>query len=228
MIQLRQITKSYPTGSDTLPVLRGIDLSISPGEFVAIMGPSGSGKSTLLNVLGILDGYDTGEYWLDGVLVKNLTETQSAQYRAKLIGFVFQSFNLLPFKTALENVALPLYYRQVPRRIREAKSRAMLERMGLAERLSHRPMELSGGQRQRVAIARALVNDPPLLLADEPTGNLDSKTSVEVMALLAEINRTGQTLVVVTHDEAVAAQAHRTIRLRDGLVASTGKTIESL
>lgn len=219
MVRVQQVTKIYRSGTVAVPALDGIDLHIPAGEFVAIMGPSGSGKSTLLNVLGILDRYDQGEYRLNGTLVKDLSETQEAYFRSRLIGFVFQSFNLLPFMTAVDNVALPLYYQNVPRKQRETRARALLERMGLAGRATHLPNEMSGGQRQRVAIARALVSDPPLILADEPTGNLDSRMAQEVMALLVEINRTGKTLVVVTHDENVAAKAHRTLRLQDGRIS---------
>ena len=221
MIQLRQISKSYQVGTLALPILHSIDLTIGKGEFVVIMGPSGSGKSTLLNVLGILDNYDAGEYRLNGQLICDLSPSQSAECRNRLLGFVFQSFNLLPYKTALENVALPLYYRRVSRRVRETKARTLLERMGLHDRMDHQPNQLSGGQRQRVAIARALINDPPLLLADEPTGNLDSQTSVEVMQLLKEIHISGQTLVIVTHDEKIAAQAQRIIRLQDGRISDS-------
>ncbi|MDD5036028.1 MAG: ABC transporter ATP-binding protein [Methylococcaceae bacterium] len=202
--------------------MKGIDLSVKVGEFVSIMGPSGSGKSTLLNILGILDRYDAGEYLLNDTLIKPLSETQAAQFRSRLIGFVFQSFNLLPFKSAIDNVAMPLYYQKVPRKQREAKARKLLETMGLASRIHHLPTELSGGQRQRVAIARALVNDPPLILADEPTGNLDSATSEEVMALFSEINREGKTLVVITHDEEIAERTQRVIRLQDGHIKNPG------
>ena len=222
MISVRNLTKSYQAGSITVPVLKGVDISVGHGEFVSIMGPSGSGKSTLLNVLGILDRYDGGEYVLNGTLIKPLSEAQAVRYRSQLIGFVFQSFNLLPYKSAIDNVALPLYYQKVPRRRREEKAARLLERMGLASRLHHRPTELSGGQRQRVAIARALVNDPPLILADEPTGNLDSETTEEVMALFSEINREGKTLVVITHDEEIAERTHRVIRLQDGRIKDTG------
>ncbi|WAK03780.1 ABC transporter ATP-binding protein [Methylobacter sp. YRD-M1] len=201
-----------------VPVLKGIDLSVKEGEFVSIMGPSGSGKSTLLNVLGILDRYDDGEYVLNGTLIKPLSETEATRYRNHLIGFVFQSFNLLPFKSAIDNVAMPLYYQKVPRKQREERARKLLERMGLASRMDHLPSELSGGQRQRVAIARALVTDPPLILADEPTGNLDTKTSEEVMELFTEINHEGKTLVVITHDEEVAERTRRVIHLQDGRI----------
>lgn len=218
MISVQTLTKAYHLGTMKVPVLKGIDLSVKVGEFVSIMGPSGSGKSTLLNVLGILDRYDDGEYILNGTLIKPLSETEAARHRNQLIGFVFQSFNLLPFKSALENVAMPLYYRKVPRKQREARARKLLERMGMDHRMDHMPSELSGGQRQRVAIARALVTDPPLILADEPTGNLDTKTSEEVMELFTEINHEGKTLVVITHDEEIAARTRRVIHLQDGQI----------
>jgi len=218
IISVQSLTKSYHIGSMTVPVLKGIDLCVKEGEFVSIMGPSGSGKSTLLNVLGILDRYDDGEYVLDGTLIKPLSETEATRHRNHLIGFVFQSFNLLPFKSAIDNVAMPLYYQKVPRKQREERARKLLERMGLASRMDHLPSELSGGQRQRVAIARALVTDPPLILADEPTGNLDTKTSEEVMELFTEINDEGKTLVVITHDEEVAERTRRVIHLQDGRI----------
>ena len=218
MISVQSLTKSYHLGSMAVPVLKGIDLSIKEGEFVSIMGPSGSGKSTLLNVLGILDRYDDGEYILNGTLIKPLSETEATRHRNHLIGFVFQSFNLLPFKTAIDNVAMPLYYQRVPRKQREERARKLLERMGLASRMNHLPSELSGGQRQRVAIARALVTDPPLILADEPTGNLDTQTSEEVMELFTEINHEGKTLVVITHDEEIAERTRRVIHLQDGRI----------
>jgi putative ABC transport system ATP-binding protein len=218
MLRLSKINKFYAVGSHRLHVLRDIDLAIDDGEMVAIMGASGSGKSTLLNILGILDHYDSGEYWLGDTLIRNLSETQSARYRNRLIGFVFQSFNLLPFKTAVENVALPLYYQGVTRRHRNRTAMQYLERVGLADWADHRPSEMSGGQKQRVAIARSLITKPRIILADEPTGALDSKTSEEVMALFAEINATGMTVILVTHEADVAAKAQRTIRLRDGNV----------
>jgi putative ABC transport system ATP-binding protein len=218
MISVQGLTKAYHLGSMTVPVLKGIDLAVKVGEFVSIMGPSGSGKSTLLNVLGILDRYDDGEYILNGTLIKPLSETEASRHRNHLIGFVFQSFNLLPFKSAIDNVAMPLYYQKVPRKQREERARKLLERMGLAHRMDHMPTELSGGQRQRVAIARALVTDPPLILADEPTGNLDSETTEEVMELFTEINNEGKTLVVITHDEEIAARTRRVIHLQDGQI----------
>lgn len=218
VLKLRKINKYYQVGQHRLHVLRDIDIDVGDGELVAIMGSSGSGKSTLLNLLGILDSYDSGEYWLGGKLVRGLSETQAAQYRNRFIGFVFQSFNLLPFKTAVENVALPLYYQGVPRRQRNRTALRYLERVGLADWAEHRPSELSGGQKQRVAIARSLITEPRLILADEPTGALDSSTSGQIMDLLDEIHRSGITILVVTHEAAVAARTPRTIRLRDGQV----------
>jgi putative ABC transport system ATP-binding protein len=199
-------------------VLRDIDFNVADGEFVSIMGASGSGKSTLLNILGILDDYDSGEYWLGDTLIRSLSERKAADYRNRFIGFVFQSFNLLPFKTALENVALPLYYQGVTRRKRNQIAGQYLERVGLRDWAEHLPSEMSGGQKQRVAIARALIGKPRLILADEPTGALDSETSQQIMDLMSEIHRTGITVLVVTHDAEVAARTQRTIRLRDGKV----------
>ena len=218
MIHLQQLTKRYRTGSVTVPVLREIDLQIEVGEFVALMGPSGSGKSTLLNVLGLVDNYDEGEYRLNGALMRNLSETEAARHRGRWVGFIFQSFNLLPAKTAADNVALPLYYQGMARQERRTRATELLERLGLAGRAHHRPSELSGGQQQRVAIARALITNPPMILADEPTGNLDSATAHDVMRLLGEVHRAGKTIVLVTHDEAVAAHAQRIVRLHDGHV----------
>jgi putative ABC transport system ATP-binding protein len=223
VLRLRQINKYYQVGAHRLHVLRDVDIDVDDGEHVSIMGASGSGKSTLLNILGILDAYDSGEYWLGTQLIRDLSETQAAQYRNRFIGFVFQSFNLLPFKTALENVALPLYYAGVRRRQRNQLAAGLLERVGLLEWAEHRPSELSGGQKQRIAIARALITKPRLLLADEPTGALDSETSGQIMDLLRDINRDGLTMLVVTHEAEVAARARRTIRLRDGRVAAPGE-----
>ena len=204
LIDLKGVNKTYDNGQP-LHVLKGIDLSIDRGEFVSIMGASGSGKSTLLNILGILDNYDTGEYWLDGKLIKNLSERQAAAYRNRMIGFIFQSFNLIGFKTAVENVELPLFYQGVSRHKRHMLAMEYLERLGLKEWSAHYPNEMSGGQKQRVAIARALITHPQIILADEPTGALDSKTSVEVMDLLGQLNREEKvTLIVVTHESGLA------------------------
>jgi putative ABC transport system ATP-binding protein len=218
MIRLEKINKAYHEGPTALHVLRDIDLEIGGGDFVSIMGPSGSGKSTLLNVLGILDQYDSGAYHLDSRLVKDLSDGDAARYRNRFIGFVFQAFNLLSFKTALENVALPLYYQGVSRRRRNERAMEYLERVGLSDRAHHHPAELSGGQCQRVAIARALITRPKLLLADEPTGALDTATSHELMNLLQELNTEGLTILVVTHEHDIAERTRRTIHLRDGRV----------
>ncbi len=220
MLVLEKINKTYPLGDSSIHVLRDLDLRIDKGELVSIMGSSGSGKSTLLNILGILDDYDTGTYTLDGVLIRDLSEHQAAVYRNRYIGFVFQSFNLLPFKTAVENVALPLFYQKVSRRRRNAIALEYLERVGLAEWADHLPSELSGGQKQRVAVARALIAKPRVLLADEPTGALDTKTSNQLMELLTEINDEGVTVVVVTHEPDIAERTERIIRLVDGEIAA--------
>ena len=218
MIDLLGITKTYTTGAQSLQVLKGVDLAVETGELVAIMGSSGSGKSTLLNILGLLDGYDEGVYRLDGKNMAQLTERRAAELRREMLGFVFQSFNLIGFKSAAENVALPLYYQKVPRKERLRRSHELLERVGLLEWADHLPSQMSGGQKQRVAIARALAAQPRVILADEPTGALDSATSEEVMGLLKELNGDGMTMVVVTHEVEIAAKCQRTIRLRDGLV----------
>jgi putative ABC transport system ATP-binding protein len=220
VLRLDKVNKYYRVGTHSLHVLRDIELEVADGEFVTIMGASGSGKSTLLNILGILDDYDSGDYWLGDTLIRNLTERKAANYRNRFIGFVFQSFNLLPFKTALENVALPLYYQGITRRKRNQIAAQYLDRVGLRDWAEHTPAEMSGGQKQRVAIARALIGKPRLILADEPTGALDSETSRQIMDLLAEIHRSGITVLVVTHDSEVAARTQRIIRLKDGKVVN--------
>ena len=218
MIHLKDINKTYQ-GAQPLHVLKGISLDIEKGEFVSIMGASGSGKSTLLNILGILDNYDSGSYELNGTLIWNLSESKAAEYRNRMIGFIFQSFNLISFKTAVENVELPLFYQGVSRRKRHALALEYLERLGLLDWAEHYPNELSGGQKQRVAIARALITKPQIILADEPTGALDSKTSVEVMQLLKQLNADeGMTQIIVTHDPNVGAQTNRIIRIKDGVI----------
>jgi len=217
LIHLHNIHKTYP-GIIPLHVLKGIDLTIEKGEFVSIMGASGSGKSTLLNILGILDTYDEGEYYLNNTLIKNLSERKAAEFRNRMIGFIFQSFNLISFKNAVENVALPLFYQGVGRKKRNALALEYLDRLGLKEWAHHMPNEMSGGQKQRVAIARALITKPQILLADEPTGALDSKTSIEVMSILKELNASGQTIVVVTHESGVANQTNKIINIQDGII----------
>jgi len=218
MVRLSNIHKYYYTGGDPLHVLKGIDLHIQEGELVSIMGSSGSGKSTLLNILGILDNYDQGEYLLGGIPIKKLGEKQAAIYRNQFIGFVFQSFNLINFKTALENVALPLYYQKISRKKRQIIAQEYLEKLGIADRAKHGPNELSGGQKQRVAIARALISNPKIILADEPTGALDSQTSEEVMEIFKDINKQGKTVIIVTHEQEIAEQTSKIIKLKDGLI----------
>jgi putative ABC transport system ATP-binding protein len=219
-IDLRDITKTYENGPLKVPVLHGISFTIAPGEYVAIMGPSGSGKSTLMNLIGCLDRPTSGTYVLDGTDVSKLDDNELAQIRLKKLGFVFQGFNLLARTDAVKNVALPLFYAGVSGRERTRRAKEALDEVGLADRADHQPSQLSGGQQQRVAIARALINNPAVLLADEPTGNLDSKTSVDIMALFAKLHASGRTIIMVTHDEAVAKNAKRVIRLLDGLVLS--------
>jgi len=219
MIHFENIHKTYP-GTQPLHVLKGINLNLEKGEFVSIMGASGSGKSTILNILGILDDYDTGNYYLNGTLIKNLSETRSAEYRNRMIGFIFQSFNLIPFKNALENVALPLYYQGISRKKRQILAMEYLDRMGLKDWWHHFPNELSGGQKQRIAIARALIGHPKVILADEPTGALDSVTTDEVMEVLSEVNNSGITMIIVTHEKSVADKTKRIIHLKDGIIES--------
>ncbi|HLT53690.1 MAG TPA: ABC transporter ATP-binding protein [Flavobacteriaceae bacterium] len=223
MIQIKDLHKSYQMGSNSLHVLKGINFNVSEGELVSIMGSSGSGKSTLLNILGMLDEADTGEYTLDGLQVKNLNEKLAANYRNEFLGFIFQSFNLINYKSALDNVSLPLYYQGVKRKERTEKAEHYLEKVGLADWRHHLPNELSGGQKQRVAIARALASEPKVLLADEPTGALDTQTSYEVMELIQGINDAGKTILVVTHEHDIAQMTKRIVNLKDGLIIDDTK-----
>jgi|TARA_X000000368_G_scaffold55946_1_gene39684 putative ABC transport system ATP-binding protein len=224
MIEIKELNKSYPIGNSSLHVLKGIDLKINEGELVAIMGSSGSGKSTLLNIIGMLDNYDSGSYKLDSVPIRDLDETKAAKYRNKFLGFVFQSFNLINYKTALENIALPLYYQGISRLDRQKIALEYLAKVGLADWAEHLPSELSGGQKQRIAIARALASQPKVLLADEPTGALDSTTSEEVMDLIKQINNEGKTILVVTHEQDIANMCKRIITLKDGVIMTDVKT----
>lgn len=226
MIKIEKLHKSYPIGKDSLHVLKGLDLHIKEGEFVSIMGSSGSGKSTLLNIVGLLDTHDAGNYYLNGQLIENLDEKKAAILRNKFLGFVFQSFNLINYKSALENVALPLYYQGMGRKERQKIALQYLDKVGIADWANHLPSELSGGQKQRVAIARALVTKPKVVLADEPTGALDSTTSHSVMELLKEINREGMTVFVITHEEDIAEETDRIVRLKDGVIISDEKTLK--
>ena len=228
MIQINNLHKSYKMGSNSLHVLKGIDLKIDEGELVAIMGSSGSGKSTLLNILGMLDIADEGNYLLDNVLIKDLTETIAANYRNRFLGFVFQSFNLINYKNALENVALPLYYQGLGRKNRQQKALNYLEKVGLKDWAKHLPSELSGGQKQRVAIARAMASEPKVLLADEPTGALDSNTSNEVMGLIQKINNEGKTILIVTHEIEIALMCKRIVTLKDGVIVEDNKIDQTL
>jgi putative ABC transport system ATP-binding protein len=228
MIQIKNLHKSYKMGSSSLNVLKGINFEVEEGELVAIMGSSGSGKSTLLNILGMLDGADEGEYILDEVPIKNLNETKAAKYRNKFLGFVFQSFNLINYKSALENVALPLYYQGIQRKERQSLALDYLERVGLKDWATHLPSELSGGQKQRVAIARAMASRPKVLLADEPTGALDTKTSYEVMDLIQKINDEGKTILVVTHEPDIAQMCKRVVQLKDGIIIKDEKVDQVL
>ena len=223
MIEIKDLHKSYQMGSNSLHVLKGINFSVEAGELVAIMGSSGSGKSTLLNILGMLDEANEGSYVLDGVPIKNLNETKAAQYRNKFLGFIFQSFNLINYKSSAENVALPLYYQRMPRKERQEKAIKYLEQVGLKDWATHLPSELSGGQKQRVAIARAMAAEPKVLLADEPTGALDSKTSYEVMDLIQKINDAGNTILVVTHEPDIADMCKRIVHLKDGVIVEDKK-----
>lgn len=220
IITLRGLTRDFPLGAEVVKVLKGIDLEIARNEYVALMGPSGSGKSTLMNLIGCLDTATGGSYELNGTDVSQLNDNELADIRNVEIGFVFQTFNLLPRSTALENVALPLVYAGLPKNEREERAKSVLDMVGLSDRMDHRPNQLSGGQRQRVAVARALVNKPSIILADEPTGNLDTKTSLDIMELFREIHTAGNTIILVTHEEDIAAHAHRVVRLRDGMIES--------
>ena len=226
IIKIEDLHKSYVNGKNSLHVLKGINIDIKHGEMVSIMGSSGSGKSTLLNILGILDNYDKGTYHLNDILISKMSEKKAAKFRNKYIGFIFQSFNLISFKTALENVALPLYYQNVSRKKRNAIALEYLDKMGLKEWSDHLPSELSGGQKQRVAIARALISNPKIILADEPTGALDTQTSYEVMDILHEVNKTGITVIIVTHENDIAARTQRIIRLKDGMIESGDYILE--
>lgn len=228
IIRTKAITKDYELGAETVHAVRGVDLEVDRNEYIAIMGPSGSGKSTFMNLIGCLDTPTSGEYWLNNQLVSDLNDDELARIRNREIGFVFQTFNLLPRASALHNVELPLIYGGVPAKERKPRAEAMLERVGLGARMHHRPAELSGGQRQRVAIARALINNPSILLADEPTGNLDSATGIEIMALFDELQRAGQTIVLVTHEHDIAEHAQRNVTLRDGVISSDVKTERKL
>lgn len=218
LITIKDIGRKYVIGTEVIHALKSVSLTINKGEFVALMGPSGSGKSTLMNILGCLDTPTKGDYILNGINVSHMTDNQLAEVRNKEIGFVFQTFNLLPRSTSLDNVALPLIYAGASKKERDARAQQALENVGLGNRVTHKPNELSGGQRQRVAVARALINNPSIILADEPTGNLDTKTSIEIMGLLEEIHSKGNTIILVTHEEDIAQHAHRIVRMRDGLV----------
>lgn len=227
IIEIKGLTKWYKIGNETIKALNGVNLDIYKNEYVALMGPSGSGKSTLMNILGCLDTPTEGSYKLNGPDVAQLSDNELAEIRNKEIGFVFQTFNLLPRYSSLENVALPLVYAGIPKEDRNKKAQTVLQQVGLGDRVQHKPNELSGGQRQRVAVARALVNSPSIILADEPTGNLDTKTSYEIMALFDEIHKNGNTIIVVTHEEDIARHAHRIVRLRDGIIESDEKNVPS-